>query len=612
MKQIIYNVIIILCSVCFWSCEVDEDALSNKGYLSFAIGQDVSVTTRAEDYNPELLALKISDSTGKEIKTETGSVEELNALKIELVAGEYTVEVYSNNYDGNSAFGENGAYYYGSTKVSVTKGGTATANITCTLANVKVTVNFDTQLVGQLDGRTITAQVTSKTQSVTARDFSSANTENKVAFFPVGDLNVAIAIMNGETKEHDLTHEITKVKARDHYILNIKLQETGTENITVQVDPSMQEYSYEFVVSQKPTNQGTLSANAWAKFAYLTAENVTSASGIDLSTLKIQYRQKDTETWNTAVTTVADNSYSATATDLTPATTYEYRLTDGLETPVFNISGGEFTTETAIKLYNGGFDNWYQANGVWYAITEEDAQKNGSDSNGYLYSFWDSGNVGASTIGANPTTGDESIVHSQGQGKKSAKLASAWVGTNIVGFKIGKFAAGNLYIGHYVETIGMDGAKINFGQQFEVRPTALKGYLHYTPGAIDYKGDNQPANTVEIGNTDINSIFIALTTEIYPIDNTNPTSGLFDKNDERVIAYGELPASECGTTNGQWKEFNIPLEYKSLTVKPKYIIIVCSASKYGDYFTGSTKSVMYLDDFELIYSGEPTMWKENN
>mgnify|MGYP003206247879 CR=1 FL=1 len=607
MKQIIYNVIIILCSVCFWSCEVDEDALSNKGYLSFAIGQDISVTTKAEDYNPELLALKISDSTRKEIKTETGSVEELNALKIELVAGEYTVEVYSNNYDGNSAFGENGAYYYGSTKVSVTKGTTVTANITCTLANVKVTVNFDTQLVGQLGGKTITAQVTSKAQSVTARDFSSANTENKVAFFPVGDLNVAIAIMNGDTKEHDLTHAITEVKARDHYILNIKLQETGTENITVQVDPSMQEYSYEFTVSQKPTNQGLLSANAWATFAYLTAENVTSASGIDLSTLKIQYRQKDTEDWTTAETTVADNSYSATAMNLTPAKTYEYRLTGGLETPAFNINGGEFTTEEAIVLYNGGFDDWYKAgNGAWYAITEKDAQINGSDSDGNLYSFWDSGNVGASTIGTNPTQGDASMVYTQGEGKKSAKLASRFVG---VPGLAGKFAAGNLYIGHYVETLGMDGAKINFGQQFEVRPTALKGYLHYTPGAIDYKGDNQPANTVEIGNTDINSIFIALTTEIYPIDNTNPKSGLFDKNDERVIAYGELPASECGTTNGQWKEFNIPLEYKSLTVKPKYIIIVCSASKYGDYFTGSTKSVMYLDDFELIYDGEPAIWK---
>ena len=155
----------------------------------------------------------------------------------------------------------------------------------------------------------------------------------------------------------------------------------------------------------------------------------------------------------------------------------------------------------------------------------------------------------------------------------------------------------------------MNGAQIDFGQSFEVRPTALKGYLHYTPGTIDYKGDNQPDNTVNKGDTDINSIFIALTTEIYPIDNTNPTSGLFNKNDERVIAYGELPASECGTTNGQWKEFNIPLEYKSLTVKPKYIIIVCSASKYGDYFTGSTSSVMYLDDFELVYDGEPTIWE---
>lgn len=601
MKQIQY-ILLTLVAIFQVACQADEEMLSDKGYLSFAIGQDISVTTKAEDYNPELLALKISDSTGKEIKTETGSVEELNALKIELVSGEYTVEVYSNNYDGNSAFGENGAYYYGSTKVSVTKGTTVTANITCTLANVKVTVNFDTQLVGQLGGKTITAQVTSKTQSVTARDFSSANTENKVAFFPVGDLNVAIAIMNGDTKEHDLTHEITEVKARDHYILNIKLQETGTENITVQVDPSMQEYRYEFTVSQKPTNQGTLFANAWAKFAYLTAENVTSASGIDLSTLKIQYRQKDTETWATAETTVADNVYSAIAMNLKPATTYEYRLTDGLEIPVFNICGGEFTTEAATVLPNAGFEDW-SVHKAGTAITSvnttfpctDDEYNNGTR-------FWDTSNRGANSIGQkDPTNKTEELIHG---GTYAAKLGTTKVA--------GQLAAASLYSGDFIKADMSGTATINFGKPFVSRPTALKGYYKYTPVKASNTGA-LPDGVTLTDDLDQCAIYVVLMKggEQHEVINTKTETLLSLDNikaDDKFIAYGEL-SSGAATAGDGFVEFNIPIEYRNLDDKPTHIIIVCSASKYGDYMVGGDGSIMYLDDFELIYDGEPTIWK---
>ena len=601
MKQIQY-ILLTLVAIFLVACKADEEALNDKGYLSFAIGQDISVTTKAEDYNPELLALKISDSTGKEIKTETGSVEELNALKIELVAGDYTVDVCSNNYDGNSAFGENGAYYYGSTKVSVTKGTTVTANITCTLANVKVTVNFDTQLVGQLGGKTITAQVTSKTQSVTARDFSSANTENKVAFFPVGDLNVAIAIMNGDTKEHDLTHEITEVKARDHYILNIKLQETGTENITVQVDPSMQEYRYEFTVSQKPTNQGTLFANAWAKFAYLTAENVTSASGIDLSTLKIQYRQKDTETWATAETTVADNVYSAIAMNLKPATTYEYRLTDGLEIPVFNISGGEFTTEAATVLPNAGFEDWsvHKAGTATTSVNTtfpctDDEYNNGTR-------FWDTSNRGANSIGQkDPTNKTVELIHG---GTYAAKLGTTKVA--------GKLAAASLYSGDFIKADMSGTATINFGKPFVSRPTALKGYYKYTPVKASNTGA-LPDGVTLTDDLDQCAIYVVLMKggEQHEVINTKTETLLSLDNikaDDKFIAYGEL-SSGAATAGDGFVEFNIPIEYRNLDDKPTHIIIVCSASKYGDYMVGGDGSIMYLDDFELIYDGEPTIWK---
>jgi hypothetical protein len=73
---------------------------------------------------------------------------------------------------------------------------------------------------------------------------------------------------------------------------------------------------------------------------------------------------------------------------------------------------------------------------------------------------------------------------------------------------------------------------------------------------------------------------------------------LFDPNSEAVVAYGEMPLPNSVS---EWTEFKIDLEYRSTNRVPTHIIVVCSASRYGDYFTGSTSSVLWLDDFELMY-----------
>ena len=43
-----------------------------------------------------------------------------------------------------------------------------------------------------------------------------------------------------------------------------------------------------------------------------------------------------------------------------------------------------------------------------------------------------------------------------------------------------------------------------------------------------------------------------------------------------------------------------PIDYKRTDVRPSNIVVVASASKMGDYFTGGP-SKMWVDDFELIY-----------
>jgi hypothetical protein len=96
-----------------------------------------------------------------------------------------------------------------------------------------------------------------------------------------------------------------------------------------------------------------------------------------------------------------------------------------------------------------------------------------------------------------------------------------------------------------------------------------------------------------------------MTTEL-TIDNGDmSTFPAWDGTDSRIIAYGDLEQNT--SDNGEWKEFNIPLTFYNTTKKPSYLLIVCSSSKYGDYFYGSDSSKLYLDDFELVYGDTPTV-----
>lgn len=56
----------------------------------------------------------------------------------------------------------------------------------------------------------------------------------------------------------------------------------------------------------------------------------------------------------------------------------------------------------------------------------------------------------------------------------------------------------------------------------------------------------------------------------------------FSENNKDIIAYGTLSDEEAKGT-GEWQEFTIDLKYRDITRIPKYIIVVASASKYGDY-----------------------------
>lgn len=311
--------------------------------------------------------------------------------------------------------------------------------------------------------------------------------------------------------------------------------------------------------------------DVWTSKAVLRGELIYETT----EHLSFNYRIKGTANWENvdAVRSSETMNFSAELTDLLPGTEYEYQALSGV-TPSAVIC--TFSTEAATQLPNSGFENWSGSSPLWIYGEGEDM-------------FWDSGNKGSATMSKNVTTYIDRI--GLNGGKRAAQLKSQFVGLG----SIGKFAAGNLFTGKFVGTEDLTQGILDFGREFTSRPSELSIWYRATLGTIDYSETDMAPKGIQ----DTAIVYVALTDWDAPIEvHTKDKTTLFSKNDSHVIAYGELIIDK---NVNDWTNYKIKLDYRSLSRKPKYILIVASASKYGDYYTGSTGSMLWLDDFELIY-----------
>ena len=600
MKKIYFILSLVCVAFLAASCSSDSmDAAKEQGYLKLDLTTYVSTHTRATDvpngYDAKKLHVSILDATENIVMesdwTADGGFTNTDLQgTIMLTPGTYTVEAHSANWDGSGS-GWNAPFYAGSTNVTVEAGKLKTAKVTCTQDNVTVTVRWDESFPKNFSEASVTVSMPAN-RDITNRTFYMDETTARSAYFPVGDLRFMLTATSKSGKTKSLPTEFKDVKARDHFIVTYKLAEAGTDkSVDVYVDESTQTYEFTINVNRKPgVSLEAKKIDAWAKFADLSG--AITADSYDASGVTLQWKQASATEW----ITVANNNlvhkgddYTYRLTNLQPSTGYTYRFAysdgNGNESLSNEVN---FTTDIATDVYNGGFENWYVNKKVWYANEEGT-------------SYWDSSNPGsAGALGesGNVTTRDTNFKHS---GESSAKLASMYVNAVIVT----KFAAASLYTGKFGKLVGTSGAKLNWGVPFTARPSALKGYMSYSPGIINHGTQPSGVGAPASGTNDYCQIYCALLTEQLAVDNTNmSTFPAWDGSDSRIIAYGSL--SQNTSDNGIWKEFNIPLKYYNVTEKPKYLLIVCSSSKYGDYFYGSDTSVLHLDDFEFEY-GTPTV-----
>lgn len=325
-------------------------------------------------------------------------------------------------------------------------------------------------------------------------------------------------------------------------------------------------------------------ADGWVNVAWMYGAGVAGTE------CGFEYREAGAENWITVpkeYVTVNGGQFYARVPHLKANTTYECRaFSDGQRAKEV-----QFSTVDMGSFPNMGFEDWHKSEKSVICPWAKDGSV-----------FWDTGNHGSAIVGEKNVTTNVPDIRPGSTGKYAACLSSQ----NILGVK---FAAGNLFVGEYKKTQGTNGI-LGFGREFVSYPTALKGWFKYKTAPITEvskgyeKLKNQPDTCivwVALGDWELTQNAETGQKTAVEIRTDNNNNGkYFDKNDPHVIAYGEMT---CGEDVNEYKSFEVKLDYRATNRVPTSLLIVCSASKYGDYFTGG-ESVMWIDDFSLVYDYE--------
>lgn len=400
-------------------------------------------------------------------------------------------------------------------------------------------------------------------------------------------------------------------KAQDLRQIKIKKLSIAGQHGSVIPNPADSEYMdfSKGPVTFFATNAWTEYSYKWSVFVYQTdaKEDVTAQAfgrtvSATISGTKpnseeavVEYKVQGETAWTTLPSsqiTVNGTNYVAQLTGLKAGSTYSYKVTAG----TVSTNEAQFTTTKALQLENNSFDQWSTTGSGTQTLYQPWAE--GSSS------FWDTGNRGATTVGASNST-----YVTEGN-RTFANLQSKYI--------VIKFAAGNIFTGTYVETDGSNGI-LGFGRPFVAYPSKLTFEYRYNSSEITRTGgawNSAYGNYISQslyeglkGKPDSCQVYIALlgdkdeedykgTTYPYIIRTRPSTLHLFNPSNDNIIAYGQMTQ---GNTVSDWKKETITINYRHTNRVPKYIVVVASSSKYGDYFCGGEASLLQIDNLVLEY-----------
>ena len=566
----ILSVSIILAAGFLCSCQSElNESAQGYGYLQLASVDVNKSMTRADVTATEQISIDVYDEEGTNVK-HADKWQDINTENgLLLPAGKtYTVKAYSYDRDKDAQGFDAKPYYAGEKDVTIKADQATYAEITCKLAQSKVSVSYTDKFKS-----TFTEPFTCYVTGNSGTNIEFKDGETREAYVKAEQpLSIKLDFGNGKV----FTQQIT-ASAEAAHLYKVKLEAgDASTGITITLDPTIHQYEVTLEVPTKmedyiaTTDIRTDVSKVWGQFAYLTGEcNITGAT----DPVQFCYKKKADSNWTTIeATKVGDTfTYENKVAPLDFGTEYEYYIKCGDKT-------GEtvsFITESYVEIPNLNFDTWSYTEKFSISLFSNVTCwfPNGDKAN----SYWATGNDGVVTAAHSNSVPVEGADAHAG---KAAKLET------LGGIMVVDYAAGNVFIGDYSTKMDNPASSVSFGRSYSgARPMKLSGYYKYTPGSTMRSGGTVPSDRTL--SSDECDIYVML------------WSG------DTKIAEAHFVDNK---TVSEYTKFELPIEYTDKTKRPDKITIVATSSRYGGEFSGvkvvgqlAVGSTLWVDDFELSY-----------
>lgn len=420
----------------------------------------------------------------------------------------------------------------------------------------------------------------------------------------------AIATVGTKTPIDAIEVTSLKLGPKDltEYSLSLSQMTDFTDGLSLEVTSFGLTEVWNLYIEQTDASVEISKLNPWTTEAYVTSLGVAGMEN------GFMYREKGEQEWiavGEADITADGGSFTAHIKGLKPETAYEVYAVCGSDKTAVK----EFVTAPDTAIPNGSFEYVSKVKGAnYYKFYDPDCGvADGS------YMFWGSGN-GEGSEGVNGSANMGIVITTIDIADKVDGNQSVLAQTSQMA---GILAAGNLFAGQFDGLVGTSGGKVNFGRPWTTRPKALRLYCKYSTGPMDIiKGAPAGVTLVQGETYDRAEIKIALGYWDYKkyggsknspvhVNTTDPKTFIDYSTDPSTIAYGGLIINNDGyslsgeekvqKSTDQWIQYTIPFIYRDIDTLPTHMVISCAASKFGDYFSGCSKSKLWIDKVELIY-----------
>lgn len=554
------------------SCSDDLLGSKGEGWIQLSgVSTDKGLSTETRAGEP-VMAVDIVDGEGNTFVHADDWTTIQGESYLVKAGNTYTVKAYTAGGDAEAEGFDVAPYYEGSSDVTVKANQAQTVDVTCRLAQAKLSVNYCADWTRFVQ-EGFTAEVVGTGVRFEGEDSRAAylkagrELKLRLIFTPVGKTYA-------NTLEKTIVASTT---AATHYKVNVNLNTDGNGQITVNVDNTIHEY--EVTLGVPVENNGIITAPINGDYSRVWGTSATMSGFVNEETgdpVQFMYAPSGTENWTTVdANKVGETAeYAAEITGLQLGTAYDYKIVSG------EMAGDvlTFTTEKYQEIPNLDFEDWAQKGTTWYP----NAVAAGNTEAGAYWSTGNEGVTGKPFPGLDPITtpveGAENV-RPGSVGSKCAEMHSV-TGVMLVGA-----AAGNLFIGKYSTNMTNPSASVTFGRPYTgARPRKLSGWYKYSPKSINHGSWDNDTNIT----TDEANIYLT----VWAADGTQ-------------IGYGEMVD---GNTVSEWKQFSFDVTYTDTTKPAATLTIVATSSHYGGHFEGSKVtgkvgegSQLWVDDFEIGY-----------